>query len=265
VNNAAGTGAGTIDDTGDGSGLNFNNTQTFNNATINLGNTSEYSYIEDGATGAEAVLTLGSGVTIDASGNGDITDGGGFGDAIINQGAITQSGAGSNLVIESNSFTNSGTITAASSGGALWIDVTDVANSFTNSGTLAVSNGDTVHVQTAVTGTGTDTISGASTLEFVDGVSSSTTVGAQNIDFTGGGTLDLIDPASFYGEVSGFAVGDTVELLGSWAFSDISEAGGLTTLTLANGSITHAFEFVGDYTQSDLKITSGATSTITHT
>ena len=38
VNNAAGTGAGTINDTGDDSTLYFDNTQTFNNATINLGN-----------------------------------------------------------------------------------------------------------------------------------------------------------------------------------------------------------------------------------
>ena len=40
VNNAAGTGAGTINDTGDDSTLYFDNTQTFNNATINLGSTS---------------------------------------------------------------------------------------------------------------------------------------------------------------------------------------------------------------------------------
>ena len=41
VNNAAGTGAGTINDTGYGSTLYFDNTQTFNNATINLGSTSD--------------------------------------------------------------------------------------------------------------------------------------------------------------------------------------------------------------------------------
>ena len=40
VNNAAGTGPGTINDTGNGSFLNFDSTQTFNNATINLGTAS---------------------------------------------------------------------------------------------------------------------------------------------------------------------------------------------------------------------------------
>jgi hypothetical protein len=74
-----------------------------------------------------------------------------------------------------------------------------------------------------------------------------------------------MDPTSFYGEISSFAKGDTVELLGSWAFSGISDVSGVTTLTLASGATTHGFEFVGNFTQGDFKITSGATSTITHT
>jgi hypothetical protein len=141
-----------------------------------------------------------------------------------------------------------------------------IAPAVTNTGTLEVTSG-TLDFMGAVTGTGTDTISGASTLEFDSGVSSSTTVGSQNIGFTGGGTLDLTDPTSFYGEISDFAVGDTVDLSGSWAFSGFSENSGgtLATLTLVNGATTHAFDFVGDYTQGDFKITSGTTSTITHT
>jgi hypothetical protein len=141
-----------------------------------------------------------------------------------------------------------------------------IAPAVTNTGTIEVAAA-TLDFKEAVTGTGTDTISGASTLEFDSGVSSSTTVGSQNIGFTGGGTLDLTDPTSFYGEISDFAAGDTVDLSGSWAFSGFSENSGgtLATLTLVNGATTHAFDFVGDYTQGDFKITSGATSTITHT
>ena len=107
--------------------------------------------------------------------------------------------------------------------------------------------------------------SGALTLEFDSAVSSSTTVGSQNIGFTGGGTLDLTDPTSFYGEMSSFAAGDTVELSRSWAFSGISEAAGVTTLTLASGSTKHGFEFVGNFTQNDFSITSGTTTKIGHT
>ena len=111
-------------------------------------------------------------------------------------------------------------------------------------------------------GTGTDTISGASKLEFDAGVSSAATLGDQNIDFTGGGMLHLLKPASFYGEISDFGSGDMVELKGLWAFSAISHAGGVTTLTLHHGSTTHGFEFVGDYTRSEFHITPGTTTTI---
>jgi hypothetical protein len=88
-------------------------------------------------------------------------------------------------------------------------------------------------------GTGTDTISGVSTLEFGAGVGTAATLGDQDIGFTGGGTLHLLAPTTFYGEISSFAAGDTVELKGSWAYSSISEAGGLTTLTLESGATTH--------------------------
>ena len=98
-------------------------------------------------------------------------------------------------------------------------------------------------------------------------VSSSELLGDQNIGFTGGGTLDLTDPKAFWGEISGFATTDTVELLGSWAFSSFTENSGgtLATLTLASGATEHAFDFVRGYTQGDFKIVSGATSMITYT
>ncbi len=114
-----------------------------------------------------------------------------------------------------------------------------------------------------MTGKGTDTISGTSTLEFGARVSTAATLDDQDIDFsTGGGTLHLLAPKSFYGEMSDFATDDGVELLGSWAFSGISHAGDVTTLTLARGSPTHGFEFVGDYAQSNFSIVSGTTTTI---
>lgn len=113
-----------------------------------------------------------------------------------------------------------------------------------------------------MTGTGTDTISGAATLEFGAGVSTAATLGDQDIGFTGGGTLHLLAPTGFYGEISNFGSGDTVELLGSWAFSGISQASGVTTLTLMSGATTHGFEFGGDYTQSNFSITPGTTTKI---
>jgi hypothetical protein len=136
----------------------------------------------------------------------------------------------------------------------------------TNTGTIEVTSGN-LDFQGAVTGKGTDTISGASILEFDAAVSSKTTVGQQNIGFTGGGTLYLTDPKAFWGETSDFATTDAIDHLGSWKFSGFSEnpAGTLATLTLVSGATKHAFDFVGDYTKGDFKITSGATSIITHT
>ena len=46
--------------------------------------------------------------------------------------------------------------------------------------------------------------------------------------------------------------------------SAISQTGGVTTLTLAGGSTTHDFEFVGDYTQSNFDITAETTTKITY-
>ncbi len=136
-----------------------------------------------------------------------------------------------------------------------------IAPAVTNTGTIEVTSG-TLDFEGGISGTGSDTISGAATLEFGAGVSSAATLGDQDIGFTGGGTLHLLAPTSFYGEISDFGSGDTVELNGSWAFSAISEVSGMTTLTLARGATTHGFEFVGDYTQSDFRITPGKITTI---
>ena len=93
-------------------------------------------------------------------------------------------------------------------------------------------------------------------------MSTAATLGDQDIDFAGRGTVHLLAPKSFYGEISDFAARDAVELLGSWAFSGISHAGGVTTLTLESGSTKHGFEFVGDYTHSNFSIVSGTTTKI---
>ncbi len=163
-----------------------------------------------------------------------------------------------------------GTLTSTASGASL----TDAAGStlsgfgtvtattFANSGAIDASGG-RLTLTDAVTGTGTDTISRASTLEFDAGVSSAKTFGDQDIDFsTGGGTLHLLAPRSFFGEISDFGPGDSVELTGSWAFFGISDVAGVTTLTLESGSTKHGFEFAGDYRRSDFSVTPGKTTTV---
>ena len=109
-----------------------------------------------------------------------------------------------------------------------------------------------------MSGIGTDVIAGKSTLEFDSLVSNSKTVGAQNIDFTLGGTLYLTDPKGFWGEISGFAKNDAIDLLGSWSLSSFSEVSGVGELTLKSGTAKHTFDFVGNYAQTDFNIVSGS-------
>ena len=67
----------------------------------------------------------------------------------------------------------------------------------TNNGAIDVANGEIATIESTVTGKGTETISGDSTLEFEKGVSSAETLGDQDIDFTGAGTPHLLKPTSF--------------------------------------------------------------------
>jgi hypothetical protein len=232
----SGSGPGTINDTGQTSHLYLEGTQTVSNTTINLGNAFSYSELSQDVLARNAVLTLGSSVTVEVAGSARIVTGDFSGDEIVNQGSIDVTGSGGGVSV--------------------------FGRAFANEGTIDIANGGPFYFGGTVTGKGTDTISGGSKLEFEEGVSNAATLGEQDIAFTGAGALSLLQPANFYGEISGFAANDTVELLGSWAFSGISPAGGVTTLTLARGSTTHAFEFGGDYAQSDFSITPGKTTTI---
>jgi hypothetical protein len=127
-------------------------------------------------------------------------------------------------------------------------------------GTIAVTSG-TLDLQGAVTGKGTDEVSGAS-LEF-----GSTVAKTQTVDFTGGpSAVELIDPTGFTGKFENFASMDTVDLAGDWVFSGFSEKSGgtLGTLKLAKGATELSLKFIGDYTASDFTITPGTTTVIGH-
>ena len=156
----------------------------------------------------------------------------------------------------------SGTVT---NDGVLRFAALEVINgNFTNDGTARVSAGK-LEIEGAVTGAGTDTISGPAKLQFDAGVSTAATLGDQDIDLSGkGGTMALVDPTGFYGKISDFGSNDTVKLEGFWAFSALSHASGVTTLTLAEGATRHAFDFVGDYTRREFNISSGSITKVTY-
>ena len=87
-----------------------------------------------------------------------------------------------------------------------------IAPSVTNDGTIIRSSGK-IEFQNAVIGDGNGHDLRSSKIEFDKGVYTSAQFG-QDIDFTGGGggTLALLEPASFYGEISDFGPGDTIKL-----------------------------------------------------
>jgi hypothetical protein len=246
---------------------------------LSLTGTDSFAGATTSAKGTTAVsgLTIGGTTTFDNTGSltesgGDVTLGDAAGDVakLLNGTAGTWDitddsgiGLGSSTL---SSITNSGLFEKTGGTGT-----SVIAPKFANNGQVLVTSG-TLDFQLAVTGgtvtaPATDTISGASTLEFDSTVASKATAGSQDIQFAGsGGTLDLTDPKGFWGEMSNFAAGDAIDILGNWTLSGFSEnpGGTLATLTLDSGTTKHAIEFVGDYTASDFHIASGATTVITY-
>ena len=157
-----------------------------------------------------------------------------------------------------SSISNSGLFEKTGGSGA-----SVIAPNIANAQSILVSSG-TLDFQGAVGGSGTSTISGASTLEF-----DLTIAAAQTINFSGsGGTLDLTNPLGYAGSnIGGFAAGDTVDLAGSWSLMGFSENLGHTlgTLTVTNGTNNLSLEFLGNFATSSFNILSGGNTVIGHT
>ena len=131
--------------------------------------------------------------------------------------------------------------------------VSTIVPKVTNSGTMDVSSG-TLDFGGEISGTGSDIISGAATLEFDAKVAS-----GQTVNFTGGGgELALHGPAGFAGQISGFDTtgagsNDTIEVAGPWVFSGFAENAGGTqgTLKFADSTSTLSLTLLGDYNPAD--------------
>jgi hypothetical protein len=128
---AGGSGNGTINLTGSDDTLYAVGTETLDNATLNIGNSSGDDVDSDDVSGP-AVLTLGSHLTVNQTGgNADFS-----GSGIVNAGTINAGFNGGNLTIGDVSFTNQGTIDV-SNGDTVNINAT----SWSNSGSISVSGG----------------------------------------------------------------------------------------------------------------------------
>ena len=163
VTGSGGAGAG-IANLGSASSILFNDTQTFDNATVTLANatleqvtTQDYYTANGNQTGT---LTLGAGLTIEQTGSSDTLAAGGYGGTIVNDGTID--GASGQLTVQPDSFVNAGEIDVASG------DVLEIATSgfsIDADGTLSVQAGGTADVQTAAwTNSGLVAIAGGGVL-----------------------------------------------------------------------------------------------------
>ena len=278
ANNLAGTGPGTINLTGVDDTIYFEGNQTFNNATINLGNTSGYydTIYNDDTSDTGSVLTLGPNVIVnqainETSGYVEFYSTGYTGDGIVNEGTINAQAANGSFYIEPYNFTNDGTINV-SNGDKLYIEPT----TFTNNGTIAISGG-MVDVTTAILGTGKATINGG-TLEL--GASS-----AETVTFTGPtGTFELQHSltAPFTGEISGLTSSPTDVIdLADLAYTNeqptynattniltVTENGGSVKLQLVNYTGSGVFTASSDGnggTQVVASVNQGNTTTINGT
>jgi hypothetical protein len=144
--------------------------------------------------------------------------------------------------------------------------VTEIAPALFNSGTIEVASG-TLDLESTVSGTGADTISGASTLEF-----DSTAALTQTVDFTGaGGTLFIGSPGLFSAAISGFdtvGANDTIEVAGPWTYLGFTENGAGTkgAMSFADGANQVSFTLLGDYAASHFHpMVSGGNTYVTYT
>ena len=141
-----GTGPGTIT-LGQYSSITFDDTQTFDNATLALSGydtsldqyTSYAAYVAAGYTSTSQTLTLGPNLTVNATGSySNINSQGGYGSgAIVNDGTINAEASSGQLNVNSSDFTNAG-----------FIDVTGGDDFSIQGGTFANAAGGTIDVGT---------------------------------------------------------------------------------------------------------------------
>jgi fibronectin-binding autotransporter adhesin len=244
---AGGTGPGTITVDGANAQLLFVDTAaTLDNATVTLGSNGGLD-----ALNANGTLTFGTGAVIQTAAASDVDSLGGTG-SIVNDGTILASGASGELDIETQNFTNNGSITATG-GQALAIEP---FGTFDNaaSGSITVGDGSTAAIEflDSFTNEGSITIASGGELDLDTAASAFVTTQ------TAGGTVQIDGVLN--------ADGQTLTIGPDSAFSTVTDNGTLIDATvIANGG---AFDFgVGTLDgvtwQGALDVSGGGTAAIT--
>jgi hypothetical protein len=247
-----GTGKATLTITGQSSGLYEEGNVTLDDAAIALGNDSGPStLLAEDTIDSGSLLTLGIDATITQAGSdarlgdsGYDTDGVFLSGAIVagvtgglftvtgnlfeNDGRITVSN-GDTFAIQSTTFTNAGSLSAT--GATLDLGSSTVV---TNSGVIEAGMGGTLTLAGGISGAGRIKIDAGGTLDVASSVAATETIG-----FGGaGGTLKIDSPATFKASITGFAVGDTIDI-STLAGATITLSG--TTLTVKSGATSDTY------------------------
>jgi hypothetical protein len=211
--------------------------QTLNDITITIGN----------ATSADLIRPDFNGGTFTIGGNAQI--------ASNADGALAglDVGAGTTVVLD-------GTLSATAVGGMFTLSGIASGPSksvFDNNGLIVIGNADTLSVMSAIDG-GTGTID-VGTGGFADvwaGIAVS-----QSFVFTDDtGTLKLHQPGSFAASITGFTIGDTIDLAGVTA-DGASWLGGL--LTISNlGTNVATLNLSGDYSAATFNVASDTSGSV---
>jgi hypothetical protein len=250
-----GTAPGTITIDGSFATLDFNDSETFDNATVLLGSADGFDTLQ-----ADGTLTLGSGVTVQTAGT-ILSDTLGGNGSIINQGTILADATTGTVAIDSDGFENDGVISVT---GGDTLDI-EPYGTFANDGTLTVGQGSTVAIQyvDGFTNTGAISVDGGTLTvgQSIDGnggvinlsddavVTLDGVAAGQTVSFQDGSSLTITDPQGFAGTVAGFSAGDSITLQGVTDGQE-SYSDGLLTVTQA-GTTVASIAFSGDYQPSD--------------
>jgi hypothetical protein len=205
-----GTGAtsGSIELTDNYASIIFSDSETLDDAAVTISGTSDFidAYF--------STLTLGADTTVDLSGNNDALY-----DSITNLGSIGVTGGNTYFEdrYETSTFDNQGSLSVSDA-------AVNVYNStFTNEGSIDVGSGGYLDVDsTTFTSSGSLVITSGGTLEIHPVTSAA-------ITYHDPANVILDDPSGYTGTLSGFSVGDTLQLDGE----DVASASIIgTTLTV---------------------------------
>ena len=222
---ASGSGNGTLDLNNGGSGIITDDTETFDHATVNIGDASgETDYIENFAASGAGTLTFGANLLIQQSA-GDAAIYTGDGDTTVNNGRITVTGG--TFHVDGGSVVNAGTISLSGSSTEFNANTPD----FTNTGLLKATSGAAIGLQAGWDNTGTISVNGGELQLGSDTVTAWGTIGTITATAS---TLDLYGTFTASQLASLQLSSDTVDIEGV-----LNNAG--ATLSIGTGTAITAF------------------------